>query len=745
MIETLTICDCATYPPTPCALANLKTINYLFGANASGKTTISRVIASVSSYPKCSITWQPSTPLDCLVYNYDFRDRNFKETGALKGVFTLGEQDKQLLEQIDHKQKQVIAKGEEIDRLKRTLDGDGTLPGKRAELLALQSSLSDTCWIQKVKHDDTFKEAFTGVRNDKDKFRDKLISEQTNNKTKIAQLADLTSRAATVFAASPAKESALASPAYANLEGCERNAILTKVVVGSADVAIAALIKRLENGDWVNAGQQYLPNTEGKCPFCQQSLPDDLEVQLTSFFDQAYADDCKTIGDLVEAYERDGETLKTAIKALIDGGSARLDIEQLRSHGEAIGAIVSENVEHLKRKKREPSAKVGLKPIGPACIAVKTMIDTANNAIAEHNTRVNNLPTEKKNLIAQVWRYLLDVELKTALADYTVKKTNLDAAINGLSAKIASAEVEKRTLTNELQALERQTTSVKPTMDAINKLLASFGFTTFKLAESASAGMYELQRANGAPVHNTLSDGEKTFLTFLYFYHLIGGSDNATGTATRRVVVFDDPISSLDSDVLFVVSSLVKNVFALARDAASHVAQAFVLTHNIYFHKEITFDGKRSADMPFADESFWIVRRKGSHSDIERCATNPVKSSYELLWAEVRSPNPSPNSICNAMRRILENYFKLLGGQDLHKLYEKFEGEEKTICRSLVSWINDGSHFAMEELHLSQTSDSVQKYLDVFRKVFETQNHEAHYRMMMGDAYVERVKNSGLQ
>lgn len=744
MIETLIICDCATYPPTPCTLAGLKTINYLFGANASGKTTISRVIASVASYPKCSITWQPITPLDCLVYNSNFRDRNFKETGPLKGVFTLGEQNKQLLEEIEEKQKRITEKFAEIEKLKRTLDGDEMLQGKRRELTTLRATFAETCWAQKVKHEQSFKSAFHGWMGSKESFRDKIINERKSNTAATITLAELTSRAATVFAATPSKESTLASPVYSNLEGCETNAILTKVVVGSADVSIAALIEKLKNGDWVNAGQEYLPNAEGKCPFCQQPLPESLETQLSIFFDQAYADDCKTIGDLVEAYERDGETLKNAIKVLIDGGSARLDIAQLRSLAEAIGAIVAENVEHLKRKRREPSSKVELKPIGPACITVTTMIHTANKAIAEHNSRVNNLPTETKNLAAQLWRYLLDVELKTALADFTAKKTRFDGAINGLSSKIASAESEKRTLTNELQALERQTTSVKPTMDAINMLLASFGFTTFKLAESATDGMYELQRANGTPVQDSLSDGEKTFLTFLYFYHLINGSDNATGTANRRVVVFDDPISSLDSDVLFVVSSLVKNVFALARDAASHIAQAFVLTHNIYFHKEITFDGKRSAGTPLADESFWIVRRRGDHSDIERCATNPIKSSYELLWAEVRSPNPSPNSICNAMRRILENYFKLLGGQDLHKLYEKFEGEEKTICRSLVSWINDGSHFAMEELHLSQTSTSVQKYLDVFRKVFETQNHEAHYRMMMGDAYFERAAKVGL-
>jgi len=725
-------------------LSDLKAVNYLFGANASGKTTISRVIASVSSHPTCSITWQPNTPLECLVYNYDFRDRNFKEAGPLRGVFTLGEKNTLLLEQIEEKKKQVATKEREIEKLNATLEGDSTQNGKRTELKELQAALAETCWMQAVKHNEAFKEAFTGLRNNKEKFRDRVLSEQSSNKAAITTLSELVKLAQSVFADSPSKEPVLALPIYATLEGCETNSLLAKVVVGSADVAIAALIQQLGNGDWVSDGREYLADADEKCPFCQQSLPDGLEAQLTRFFDQAYADDCNAIADLLDGYERDGKSLQASIKALVDGGSPRLDNSQLRSHGEAFGAIISENTEHLKRKKREPSTKVELKQVGPQCIAIKTMLETANMAIGEHNTRVSNLPTEKMDLTAKVWRYLLDVELKTELANYTANKTSVDAAIAGLTSKITTATNQKRTLITELAALEQKTTSVKPSMDAINRLLVSFGFTTFKLVESAERSMYELQRADGTTVHNTLSDGEKTFLTFLYFYHLISGSENETGTTTRRVVVFDDPISSLDSDVLFVVSSLVKNVFSLARDAKSHIAQVFVLTHNIYFHKEVTYDCKRQADTTRSDESFWIIRRKDRHSWVERCAANPIKSSYEMLWAEVRSTNPTTNSICNAMRRILENYFKLLGGQDLHELHEKFEGEEKAICRSLVSWMHDGSHFAMEDLYLSPTPEAADKYREVFRKVFETQNQEPHYRMMMGKAYVERLRGAAL-
>ena len=53
--------------------------------------------------------------------------------------------------------------------------------------------------------------------------------------------------------------------------------------------------------------------------------------------------------------------------------------------------------------------------------------------------------------------------------------------------------------------------------------------------------------------------------------------------------MFDDPVPSLDSDVLF-VSSLIRRVLDDACAGIRQVKQVFVLTHNIYFHKEVSFD-----------------------------------------------------------------------------------------------------------------------------------------------------------
>ena len=155
------------------------------------------------------------------------------------------------------------------------------------------------------------------------------------------------------------------------------------------------------------------------------------------------------------------------------------------------------------------------------------------------------------------------------------------------------------------------------------------------------------------------------------------------------------------------------------------------MTHNVYFHKEVTFNPRRT-NVALKDETFWMVKKPGINSLVERHLSNPIKTSYELLWNEVRNPDRSNPLIQNTLRRILENYFKILGNVDPDAICAKFEGREKLICKSLFSWVNEGSHAVHDDLYVSIDGNMVDNYLAVFRKIFEKCEHLAHYDMMMG-------------
>lgn len=735
MIESIQIKDVATYGNSPQQLSGLSKFNFLYGSNGSGKTTISRVIADETTYPTCSIQWSGGNKLQAMVYNRDFVANNF-QSSELKGIFTLGQQDIAILNKITEEKKLLDGLQQEIQKLKNTLHGDDGTLGKKGDLATLEEETKTTCWSKKQKFDASFSGAFEGYRGSSEKFKQKIIQELSVNTATLQSLDYLEKRASSVFGETPAAEKAVSTLDVENIIAHESNLILSKRVIGKEDVDIAAMIKKLGSSDWVREGRTFFEVNNKTCPFCQQKTSDDFAKSLNEYFDDAFITDTKAIDTLVTNYETDAARLQQVVQSIIIDPSKFLDIEKLKIEKELLDSKITINIQKLAAKKKELSQIVELESLTNVLTSIHSLIDVANEQVTEHNLMVANLSSEQKTLTSQVWKYILENELKSEITAYTAKKDGLAKAISGLSTSINTKEDEKKIKASEIRTLEKDTTSIQPTIDGINALLVSFGFQGFSIAKGATGNFYKLVRTDGSNAQETLSEGEKTFITFLYFYHLLKGSISESGITTDRIVVFDDPVSSLDSDILFIVGALIKSLFDEVRNGAGHIKQIFVLTHNVYFHKEVTFNPKRQ-DVAMTEESFCVVRKSDLESKIEMHNSNPIKTSYELLWSEIRRTDRSKLTIQNTMRRILENYFKILGGVDSDKICAMFEGKDKLICKSLFSWVNDGSHFASDDLFVAIEDGMIETYLNIFRAIFVKSEHLAHYKMMMGASYVE--------
>lgn len=729
MIEGLKIAGCASYSAEGQNLTELKKINFIYGSNGSGKTSISRVIAAPDDHPTCKIRWANQRPLECLVYNADFVERNFRS--GLPGIFTLGEHDAAVLDQIEQARKDVADIERDISARNIVLNGKDDTPGKLGERAALRENIENECWKLKNRHDADFQSAFTGVRASKANFCDKILSEWASNQATVHPLDDLKKRAAVIFEKGLTRESPVRVPDTAELTRLQALPILAKKVVGQGDVNISGLIDRLGNSDWVKQGIGYFAQSTPQCPFCQQGVEVDLAKRIGDYFDEAYDRDIADIARLVAEYEAAGAAYLQALAGILQTGSRYIDATRLTGLIERVTARLTLNGQHLARKQKEPSAVVTLEDNTELFAEVRDFLTAANAAVAEHNETVDDIGNQRANLTAEIWKYLLE-EAKGILNAYHASKSAVDAAISGIEAGLKTKRGDLTTAEQTLRDLEKGITSVQPTVTEINALLDSFGFRGFKLATAGDQGnLYEIVRLDGSNAARSLSEGEKTFVTFLYFYHLIRGSVFESGMTSNRVIVFDDPVSSLDSDILFIVSSLIKRVFELSHAQNSLIRQVFVLTHNIYFHKEVSFDPDRKRELR-AHETFWIVKKVDDVSTLESFDYNPIRTSYELLWSEVRNENRSSLTIQNTLRRILENYFKILGNMDKDKIAEKFDGREKVICASLFSWVNDGSHSAHDDLYVSSDAATVDAYLGVFRRIFEETGHTQHYHMMMG-------------
>lgn len=737
MIESITISSIATFGTTPEQVNPLSLLNFFFGSNGTGKTTLSRVIADETKFPTCSVTWKAGTKLQPLVYNQDFVERNFNQPTELKGVFTLGEKQVDTLTKISATKIELDVLAAKIERLTQGLQGEDGNGGKKGELATLEAGLKDKCWAQKQKHDANLQGAFEGYRNSSEKFKEKVLHELVVNKATLLALADLEKKAGSVFGSTPTEESSVSSVDTSKLLAYEDNPILKKRVFGKEDVDIAAMIKKLGNSDWIREGKAFYEVNEGICPFCQQSTSEAFAQSLNEYFDETFVADSEAIDDLATDYATEASRVQLQLTSIIASPSKLLDVEKLKAEKDLLDARVTLNNQRLAGKKKEASRLVELESLSNVFTAIKTLIDAANTQVVSHNKMVENLTSERNTLTAQVWKFVFE-ELRVDLAAFKTAKNGLDNAILSMTTQITNATKDKANKAAEIRELEKKMTSIQPTIDDINSLLLAFGFQGFKLEKAESGTSYKLVRSDGSDAKSTLSEGEKTFVTFLYFYHLLKGSESESGMTTDRIVVFDDPVSSLDSDILFIVSSLIKGLLDEVRTGTGHIKQIFVLTHNVYFHKEVTYNQKRK-DVAMSEESFWIVRKPGLVTRIDRKKTNPIKTSYELLWAEVRRPERSNLAIQNTLRRILENYFKILGGIDFDYLCALFDGKEKIICKSLCFWVNDGSHYAQDDLYVSIDDSMVDIYLMVFRAIFDKSGHISHYKMMMGDSCVDNI------
>ena len=731
MIESIILKNVASYNNIGASFTNLKKINFVYGANGSGKTTVTKYLNDPEHnlFTDCSITWKNNLPIKALVYNKDFKEKNFNKSN-IDGIFTLGQATQEEIKEIEKKQhslKDIKA------NLLQKLDN---LESKSKLLNREQEIFKEKVWTDIFKEfDDDFNPAFNGFKR-KELFVGRLLRELANNNSPLQLYNDLLEKAQIIFNETPINSQKLPDFDASRLLEIQNDLIWHKKIVGKADIDIASLIIKLNINDWVNEGRKYV-NEDDICPFCQKhTITETFRADLEKYFDETFIDDTESVNMKATEYIR---ILENIINQLSDIESCeaqniktKLDISSFSAYLKTLISMFSNNRQLLNNKIKEPSSVIKLVSVKEQLDDIKKIVEDANKEIDKHNTLVSNYDREYNLLVESIWKFLVE-ENKTELQNYTSKVKGMQTSIEVLNLQILTLKGQIKALEDEIREDTKNMTSVQPSVDEINRILKSYGYSNIQIVPAnLNKTQYQNQREDGTLAESTLSEGEVTFITFLYYLQLAKGSTSESTITEERILVIDDPISSLDSNILFVVSSLLKQVIKTIKAETTNIKQLILFTHNVYFHKEVSFiDGKTKH---CSRTNFWVIHKKNNIATVEFYGNdNPISTSYELLWKELRISNSSNISIQNSMRRIIENYFKLLGKYGDDELIENFKTqEEREICRSLICWINDGSHSINDDLFIEHHENVIEKYLTVFKNIFKYMNHEEHYNMMMG-------------
>lgn len=724
-------------------------VNFFFGQNGTGKSTIAREVQTGEN-----VTYRDGKSAEDylpLIYNEEFIAENFKSYRGMNGVFTLNSKNSDVQQQID-------ALNKKREEIKKDLTTDKAEVTKKIQ--EREKIFYKECWDRCKQYRESFPKTLTG-KGKSETFTKEILTHVPSevDEESLKRLYD----------------SAFSNDAkhYSNFNEISDTAILDNVngsdilstsIVNSADTELAKILRDIGSTEWMRQGHDmFSGKTNNKCPYCGEDLPHNFEETVIKSFDTEYQKNLTKLNDFLTAYRTTANVLFNSLQTLPSDIYPEIDIKIYDDKLNVLKASIQKNITTITSKVDNPASTVSLNDIKPILEELSTIIKANNKLISDNNLVVVSKPTKQKECIKMIFN-LFAFQLKDIITSYNKDSNILDAEITKLSGKISTTEKALDEIKNDLATLRKQTVETDSAKDSINKMLIDSGMQGFKLEPKAGVShVYEVRRPNGEIADN-LSEGEKNFIAFLYFYHLVQGSISESGDSREKIVVIDDPVSSMDSSALFIVSTLVRKLIEICRNNADNrfptvegnfIKQIFILTHNAYFHREVT--------QGYVDKyeyvSFYLIRKFDCKSTIrlcdmvnpneptERMNYNPVKNSYAALWEEFKELKTAI-PLVNVIRRILEYYFLQICGYDGATLKDrilvkvkadgKFQNEDGSfneqryqMAATLLSYIgtssigsNDGLQFVEDYLN----ADECRK---AFKLIFESMEQKQHYDMMI--------------
>jgi|GEM_PF-1938591 len=751
----------------PLRLENLGKVNFIFAPNGSGKTTISKALAAqpIDLNERASWTVAP-TELPIRVFNEQFRAGVLQE--RVDGIFTLGEKAGAAADEV-----------ESLEIAKRSRSSDRSAwkekIGKSGDVAARSGLLGDIDreWdiarerlfdAHKKVDEEVRKVVFRGFRSDRTKFFKEALR-RYEVKAPISENVtwdSLKERTASL-SGDPELRSELPEMPEVSLLLFNEQEILGRTLEGGGAGRLAALIRKIGNNDWVSVGRQHLENSDGVCPFCQQVLPEDFIGQLTELFSSGFDEllvQARGIRQNILNRVSNIRASLTSIKDIIKNDSS-IDRTRIDSAISSVESALEITVQRVEEKCSHPGVAVQADDCAKEFSELSSLISEENGRIKEHNRIIANAKSEEARIVSEGWALFLNTsDVSSALRQFLGIKQRKEEEIENLRQQVAES-IELDSVDDDRIAELRS--SVSNTSDVavrINKLLESMGFHRFKVATDDSvSGGYRIVRSDGTLAHDSLSEGERSFLTFAYFWESIFGSDVSGGHPEDAIAVFDDPISSLDSETLFMVSAYIREAAAMVTKGGSSLRQLIVLTHNTQFHIESAYESSKS---PVTDRHYYrLVKSAGGLTrgvdDGNECK---VRGSYPMLWDSVIEAARSDGTsqlirvgVFNIVRRIIEGYFKTIGRVQEYRRPANVTPAEERVMRMFHIWASAGSHTITDDADQTIDEGGVQGFLKIFRRYFDLQGHDAHFDMMLrasdgsdlsgpGEVFEPTVRNS---
>ena len=699
-----------------------KKVNLLYGLNGTGKSTFSEFLYDQTGarFSQCSIEGLEENDT-VLVYNQKFVQDTFYEPEGIHGIFTLSKGNAEAQKVIDATSAEV----KKLTEQKRKIEDKKTEDEQKH--LGEIEEYKKQVWKIKTEYtggDRVLEFCLDGLKGNKDTLFKYIISLEKPEGELNYSVDDLKKEAQQLQGEAQSRE--LLSKILVNVGDIGQSELLSKVIVGNKNSSVASLIETLGNSDWVNTGIKFvhIDGEKGVCPFCQQkTITENFLEQINDYFDESYNRDKSQIEQMISRYDAEIKKATDFFNAIKDDSFLEKNKAEIGSLSGNLISVLEHNLNTLKEKAKTPSIQVSLQPINEIIESINSIIENVNNEITLYNQRISDIKGSKSKIRNSFW-CLMRKEYNSVIELYAANEKAYEQSVKNAEKELQTKTFEINTNTALIEANRKKTVNIDEAVENIKNGLIDIGITDFTIEKySEEAALYRLKRENlDEDVFKTLSEGEKMVISFLYFIELCKGESTAEKASNKKLVVIDDPISSLSHIYVFNIGRLIHNEFLRTKK----YDQLFILTHSLYFFYELT--NTNHTERKETQKLFRICKNTES-SYFEDMKYEDIQNDYQAYWNIIKDKKQPPALIANCMRNVMEYFFNFVEKQDFAQVFQRPELQENRYM-AFNRYMNRESHSKGQNI-FDIKEFNYDSFRDAFKKVFETEGYIDHYNKMM--------------
>lgn len=722
MISKISLNKVASYK-APTVLETDKKVNLIYGLNGTGKSTLSDYLLKLSDskFKDCAIEGL-SNDDEILVYNQSFIRENFFESESLIGIFTLSKENKEAETKIANAEKEV----KRIATEKQTKEKD--LQKEKDAIARKQKTAKDKIWEIKQNYtggDRVLEFCLEGYKSDGNKLLSFVegLKKPDNKPTKTIE--SIKEEVQALAGENAQKYDALFKISFPS-QSVESEGLFKKEIVGNENSTVSELINKLGSSDWVKDGLKYLPTeieTENEiCPFCQEStISKQLYQSIKDYFDESYEADINSLKEFHKEYSEAVQAIpdKTVFEKNPKYEAYKKDFELKYN---AFTKVVEGNIKLIEDKLKSPSVSITLNNSENVLDEVNAVVEKINNLIVEHNRKIDQKDTAFEEIKTSFWgimRWDYDQTISSLAADKAQSQKNIASINNSIQSFDTEIGKQKEIIIEQ----QKQTVNIEEAIININNGLIDLGIEDFKIKHH-SENLYKIVREqNDNRIFHSLSEGEKMIISFLYYLELCRGKKDATEAGKKKIIVIDDPISSLSHIYIFNVGRLIHKEFL----RSDKYEQVFLLTHSLYFFYEMT-DIKDERRKLY--QKLFRIQKNSTGSEILEMKYQEIQNDYHSYWQIIKDESSPKALIANCMRNILEYFFNFVEKQNsLNNLFQ-IPAMQENRFQAFYRYMDRESHSLGQNI-FDIKEFNYDDFKDAFALVFKENGYGEHYKKMM--------------